>query len=172
MATVGAIVDLYDNGSTTPIATATVGNGGTWTTNVTLSGAGTNSIVAQDIDAAGNTGISAPVVFTLPNFTIQWTGQSGNWDIASNWSTGTVPGSLDDVLIGVPANVTFSTGSTVVDQLNSAVGSVMTMTGGTNPMALSLACTSSPLMPGILTSRRTQPPTRRGASSRKTPGVV
>src|ERR1700722_4999459 len=49
---------------------------------------------------------------------------------------------------------------------------VRTMIGGTNPMALSLACTSSPLMPGILTSRRTQPPERCGAASRKAPGVV
>src|ERR1700722_20964976 len=49
---------------------------------------------------------------------------------------------------------------------------VRTMIGGTNPVALSLACTSSPLMPGILTSRRTQPPKRFGASSRKAPGVV
>jgi RHS repeat-associated protein len=64
-AAVGATVTLYDNGSTTPLATATVGTGGNWSTTVTLSGDGTHSIVATDTDAAGNTGASSPVVFTL-----------------------------------------------------------------------------------------------------------
>ena len=47
------------------IGTATVGSGGVWTTTVTLSGDGAHSIVAQDTDAAGNTGTSPAVVFTL-----------------------------------------------------------------------------------------------------------
>ena len=66
-AAVGATVTLLDtvNGVTTQIGTATVGSGGVWTTTVTLSGDGAHSIVAQDTDAAGNTGTSTPVVFTL-----------------------------------------------------------------------------------------------------------
>ena len=38
---------------------------GTWSTTVTLAGDGTHSLVAKDTDAAGNTGMSSPVVFTL-----------------------------------------------------------------------------------------------------------
>src|SRR5260221_448284 len=64
-AAVGATVTLYDNGSTTPLGTATVGVGGTWSTNVMLSGDGSHSIVAKDTDVAGNTGASTPLVFTL-----------------------------------------------------------------------------------------------------------
>ncbi len=66
-AAVGATVTLLDTvgGVTTQIGTATVGSGGVWTTTVTLSGDGAHSIVAQDTDAAGNTGTSTAVVFTL-----------------------------------------------------------------------------------------------------------
>jgi Tol biopolymer transport system component len=61
--TPGATVTLYDNGSTTALATATVTNG-SWSVPVTLS-AGANSIVAKDTDTAGNTGASTAVVYTL-----------------------------------------------------------------------------------------------------------
>ena len=63
----GATVTLFDtiNGVTTQVGTATVGSDGAWSTSVTLSGEGTHSIVAQDTDAAGNTGASAPVTFAL-----------------------------------------------------------------------------------------------------------
>src|SRR5258706_6949716 len=66
-AAVGASVTLFDTvgGVTTQIGTATVGPGGSWSTSVTLSGDGAHSIVAKDTDVAGNTGTSAPVVFTL-----------------------------------------------------------------------------------------------------------
>ena len=54
-------VTLFDtiNGVTTQIGTATV-VGGAWSTTVTLPGNGNHSIVAQDTDAAGNVGSSAP----------------------------------------------------------------------------------------------------------------
>ena len=66
-AAVGNTVTLLDtvNGVTTQIGTATVGNGGSWSTDVTLSGNGTHSIIAQDTDAAGNTGRSTQVTFTV-----------------------------------------------------------------------------------------------------------
>jgi hypothetical protein len=81
-----ATVTLYDNGSTTPLATATLGSNGSWSTSVTFSGDGTHSIVAEDTDAAGNTGISSPVVFTLdtvpPTFDHhdRWADQPGEPD--------------------------------------------------------------------------------------------
>jgi hypothetical protein len=62
---VGATVLLYDNSSSSALATATVGADGKWTTPVVLSGDGTHTIVAKDKDASGNTGTSSPVVFTL-----------------------------------------------------------------------------------------------------------
>ena len=65
-AAAGGTVTLFDtvNGVTTQIGTATV-TGGAWSTTATLSGNGTNSIVAQDTDVAGNTGSSIPTIFTL-----------------------------------------------------------------------------------------------------------
>jgi hypothetical protein len=63
-APVGTTVSLYDDGAAAPIATATVGVGGAWSTTVTLSSV-SNSIVAKDTDAAGNTGISSPLNFTF-----------------------------------------------------------------------------------------------------------
>jgi VCBS repeat-containing protein len=65
VADIGTTVTLFDNGSTTALGTASVGSGGVWSTSVTLSGNGSHSIVAKDTDAAGNTGSSTPVVFTL-----------------------------------------------------------------------------------------------------------
>jgi large repetitive protein len=73
-------VTLYDNG--TQVGTATVGSGGSWTTSITLSGDGNHSIVAADTDAAGNTGSSTPVGFTLdtvpPTVTIATGGATTN----------------------------------------------------------------------------------------------
>ena len=64
VADIGTTVTLFDNGSTTPLGTAVVQNDGSWSTIVTLSG-GSNSLTAKDTDAAGNTGTSNPVIFTL-----------------------------------------------------------------------------------------------------------
>jgi hypothetical protein len=66
-AAAGATVTLFDtiNGITTQVGTAAVGSDGAWSTSVILLGNGTHSIVAQDTDAAGNTGASTPVTFAL-----------------------------------------------------------------------------------------------------------
>ena len=58
----GSLVSLYDNASLQVFATATVQNGGSWSTIVTLA-QGTNTIVARDTDLAGNTGASQPVTY-------------------------------------------------------------------------------------------------------------
>ena len=65
VAAIGTTVTLFDNGGTTPLGTAVVQNDGSWSTSVTLSGNGTHSIVAKDTDAAGNTGTSSAVIYTL-----------------------------------------------------------------------------------------------------------
>ena len=69
--TVAGTVDTVDAGTTvtvlvgtTQVGTATVQANGTWTTGVTLA-SGTNTLTAQDTDAAGNTGTSNSVTYTL-----------------------------------------------------------------------------------------------------------
>ncbi len=91
-AAAGGTVTLFDtvNGVTTQLGTASVVNG-SWTTHVTLSGDGAHSIVAEDTDAAGNTGTSAPVVLTLdtvpPTVTITTAAETSN--VATQTITGT-----------------------------------------------------------------------------------
>ena len=88
-------VTLYDNG--TQIGTATVGSGGNWATSVTLSGDGSHSIVAKDIDVAGNTGTSSPVIFTLdtqaPTVAISTAGVTTNEATPDDLGHGVVDGS-------------------------------------------------------------------------------
>ena len=101
-AAVGSTVALFDtvNGVTTEVGTATVGNGGAWSTSVTLSGNGSNSIVAQDTDAAGNTGSSTPVVFTLAVVPGGWSDPNGgSWNNSANWSSGTAPIATSNVVL-------------------------------------------------------------------------
>ncbi len=124
-AAVGATVTLLDTvgGVTTQIGTATVGSGGLWTTTVTLSGDGAHSIVAQDTDAAGNTGTSTAVVFTLdtlaPTVAISTAAET------SNVATQTISGSVTAGEAAVGATVTLlDTVGGVTTQIGTAtVGS-------------------------------------------------
>ena len=70
--TVAGTVDVADAGTTVSVyensvvlGTATVASDGTWSTSVTLAGDGTHTLVARDSDAAGNTGSSTPITYTL-----------------------------------------------------------------------------------------------------------
>ena len=100
IADAGSTVTLFDNGSATALGTATVGSDGTWSTGVTLSGNGSHSIVARDTDAAGNTGSSGAVVYTLTVTPNGWADPNGgSWNVAANWSSGAVPLSTADVSI-------------------------------------------------------------------------
>ena len=78
----GTTVTLFDNNSAAALGTAIVQSNGSWSTLVTLSGNGSHSIVAQDTDTAGNTGTSAPVVYTLstigPTVTASLTTDTGS----------------------------------------------------------------------------------------------
>jgi len=63
---VDATVELFDNGGSTPLGTATVAADGTWSTNISFAGDGIQSIVAEDADAAGGiVATSSPIIFTL-----------------------------------------------------------------------------------------------------------
>jgi hypothetical protein len=52
----------------------------------------------------------------------------GNWDTASNWSSGEVPTAADNVLIGFPTFVT-SDGNVLINSIGTWGGSVLTITG-------------------------------------------
>ncbi len=148
-AAVGGTVYLYDNGGTTPIGTATVGSGGMWTTSVTLSGDGAHSIVAQDTDAAGNTGTSAPVTFNLTVTSGGWGSPAGgSWNSAANWSSGTVPGATTNVVfdpVGAAAPYVVTIPSATLVTVNSITlndPNITLLDEGTLAIAASLVETS------------------------------
>ena len=62
--------------------------------------------------------------------TVTWTGGSGDWNTATNWSTGELPGPGDDVVIGSGASitVTHSSGAHTVQSLASQ--QAFQLTGG------------------------------------------
>jgi hypothetical protein len=148
-AAVGPTVTLFDtlNGVTTQIGTAPVING-SWTGSVLLSGA--NSIVAQDTDAAGNTGSSAPVTYTLSIIPGGWSAANGgSWNNPANWSSGSVPTSTANVTFNsigaplpysviIPVGTTITVNSialndpetTIVDQGALAIASSLITTAG------------------------------------------
>ncbi|MGE0642374.1 MAG: Ig-like domain-containing protein [Nitrospira sp.] len=88
---------------------------------------------AQVSDRAGNVMGTTPLDthFTIQQFTVEWIGASGgDWNTASNWSTGVVPVATDDVFIPLLSSpVVISSGAVTVQTLiaNGAV----TLSGGT-----------------------------------------
>ncbi len=60
----GTTITLSDNGSQLQLPTITVDQNGLWSASVTLAN-GSNSLTASDTDAAGNTGSSSAVIYTL-----------------------------------------------------------------------------------------------------------
>ena len=151
-ATAGGTVLLFDtyNGVQTQIGTATL-SGGAWSTTVTLSGNGTHSIVAEDTDAAGNTGTSTAVIYSLTVAANSWANPSGgSWSVGANWSSGSVPANTANDTIGIigataPYSVTISSGTNVLansltlddpfatldDQGTLAIAASLTLTSGT-----------------------------------------
>jgi hypothetical protein len=63
--------------------------------------------------------------------TVTWIGRDGDWSVGANWSTGSVPGPADDVVIDQPrVTVTHSSGRDAVHSLMN-VSSALVVTGGT-----------------------------------------
>ncbi len=62
---------------------------------------------------------------------------SGNWDVGSNWSTGQVPGSTDDVVINPSAALTVTINSSVppVNSLQSGSNATLAVSGGSLTLA-------------------------------------
>jgi hypothetical protein len=54
---------------------------------------------------------------TVPS-TVTWVSGNGDWDVASNWSTGTVPSAADDVDINVPG-ITITHAAATAHSVNS-----------------------------------------------------
>ena len=91
----------------------------------------TSSLLAWQLCAV----VLTASVLPLGAAVVTWTGQSGDWSAAANWSTGSLPGPSDDVVIqaGPSITVTHSTGS---DAVNSIVCSqVFTLSGGSLSVA-------------------------------------
>jgi ABC-type iron transport system FetAB ATPase subunit len=107
---VGSTVLLYDSG--TLIGTATVGNGGAWSTSVTLAGDGTHSIVAKDTDPAGNTGASSAVVFTLD--TIPPVVSISSAGGLTNQASQTISGTVDAIEAAVSSTVSLYDSGTLI----------------------------------------------------------
>jgi hypothetical protein len=62
----GATITLYDNGSATPLGTATANGSGVWTYQATSITSGTHSITAKQTDVAGNvSNLGSALAFTL-----------------------------------------------------------------------------------------------------------
>jgi hypothetical protein len=104
-------------------------------TGVTLAGGATIR------DAAGNNAILSGAVTNPPGVlridtkapTIHWIGASGDWSTASDWSTGTVPGSSDKAVIAAHGNyiVTVSTSEAAGSVLLNDPGAILDIQSGT-----------------------------------------
>jgi hypothetical protein len=68
--------------------------------------------------------------FLLTGTPVSWTGTTGNWNVASNWSTNAVPNGNDDVTIPAGADVTISD-TEEADSITTAAGSTLEVDGGT-----------------------------------------
>jgi hypothetical protein len=64
---------------------------------------------------------------TVPS-TVTWIGGNGDWDVASNWSTGAVPGAADAVDINVPG-ITITHTAATAHSVNSLKLEAGTLTG-------------------------------------------
>ena len=104
----GTTVTVYDG--TTVLGTATVASDGSWSTAVTLTGDGAHTLVATDTDAAGNTGSSSGVSYTLDTAapTVAITATGG----LTNQPGQTVSGTVDSADAGT--TVTVYDGTTVL----------------------------------------------------------
>jgi RHS repeat-associated protein len=86
---------------------------------------------------------------------VDWTSStSGSWDVASNWSTGKVPGPTDDVFINVSNAIPTVTISSVVESVHSITATdALVISGGGLTIAASSAIDGSfTLSGGTLTT--------------------
>ena len=121
----GSTVALYDNGASTPLATATASNGA-WSATVSLA-QGANSIVAKSVDLAGNTGTSTAVTYTyvVPSASVVSSSPSSGPDLLS----GTGP---SDVIVGQAGDDTITGGGGNSLLLGNQGNDIITAGDGSN----------------------------------------
>ena len=125
-------VSLYDG--TTLLGTTTANTSGAWSTGVTLSGDGAHVIVAKATDAAGNTGTSAGLGFTLdttpPTLTIV------SAPTLTNNATPTISGAIDaaDANLAVTIYDGATAIATVTPQSNGAWSAALSLSEGSHSL--------------------------------------
>ena len=137
---------------------------GNWQTNVALTGDGTHALVAKDADAAGNTGVSGSVTYTLdtPPPVVAITSTGG----LTNHPTQTISGTVDMADAGTVVTVfdgTSSLGTATVDGSGNWHTNVTLSGDGTH--TLSPRTPTAPATPGSA-ARSPIRSTRRRRSSR------
>lgn len=115
----GAVLDL---GTFTTHTCRSLSLGGSGTLTGTWGGTGSGATNINTTFFAANSGR-----ITVGSSTLNWTGAtSTDWNTGSNWSGGTVPTSIDNVIItSAPAN------QPVIDALNGTCYSITELAGGT-----------------------------------------
>ncbi len=104
--------------------------------------------MAKDTDAAGNTGSSSAVVYTLTVTPNGWANPNGgSWTVGANWSSGAVPANTADVSINpigtAPYIVTIAGGAAVLaNSLTLGDPDVTLLDQGTLTIAASLLLTA------------------------------
>lgn len=80
---------------------------------------------------------------------VAWTGASGDsWDVASNWSTGAVPGPGDDVTIDTSAalTITIQSGDNIaVNSVTTGANDTLSITGGSLTVSAGASTLAGPL---------------------------
>jgi hypothetical protein len=102
-------------------------------TNAQSANAGIYTVVISN--PYGTSTSSNAILQVLPANTILWTGGSGDWNTATNWNTGAVPSTNDDVAVGFGPNITV-TQSSGANTVNSLINEqVFVLSGGTLTVA-------------------------------------
>jgi hypothetical protein len=94
--------------------------------------------------------------------TISWIGGSGDWNTATNWSTGVLPGANDGVLIGAGASitVTHSSGTHAVKSIQSQQAFVLS--GGSLTVSNTVQVNNTFTLAGGTLARATVLPSTNG----------
>ena len=114
------------------------------------------AVVSACVCAAGVLAAFVPASALAASCTDSWASPvSGEWKTASNWSTGKVPGSIDEVCITVPGTYTVTLASAVVEIKSLTLGATSgaetqtLLLGGVDPY-LGLAANSKINQKGVL----------------------
>ena len=130
----GSTVSLFDNGSASPLGTATIAADGTWSTSVTLAGQGSHSLVARHTDAAGNIGSSTAVVEVLD--TVAPVVAITSTAVTTNQATQTIAGTVSDAHPGSTVSL-YDNGSLLQSNIavsNGTWSTSITLNAGSNSL--------------------------------------